>query len=264
MKKIIVLLLLIAGAMPVCAQSRDAEAGVHEAIALIFGNKENKKLSQKIEQTVVDVQAVQDAQKGPVVKMDKSEFYTVQEPMVVYEEGQKVYERYSFLPNGKPLIYKEIVSFTSSLPEADYEVIDRARASGLVGPLSWREVDFEVTGIEVIVYEKDRFDEIVKLWKGGFGKECVYETMEKINAPATQDHSTYFDENNLPNNVAGIWKTPTKVYRLPDGKTVVVKVFADSKYGPYKRACSRWGQGVLFKHQPQINQIGVVNFAAVE
>ena len=54
--------------------------------------------------------------------------------------------------------------------------------------------------------------------------------------------------------------TPTKAYLLADGRTAVVSVYAASVYGPYKRACSKWGTDRLFDGQPQLLKMNVQNF----
>lgn len=233
MKKILVLLSVVFIGAPLFAQSPSNMQDIKEALSVLIEKTEQYKT--KKEQT-------------PVIKMGKNEFQLAR-ALKEEPDGQEVWTYY-YTPVKKPLTYTLDTEFKSSADGAPYTVLGRGNSLLIVGPGHWRAVDFEVAGVEIVVYPDNRLEQIKQDWEKAFGQACVY-TSEKPQGNAKA--------------VAGLWHTPAKAYLLADGRTAVVYVeAAAAEYGPYKRACSKWHLDALFKDQPQLHKLNAYGFVKEE
>ena len=233
MKKILVLLVVSVIGGPLFAQSPSNMDDIKEALSVLIEKTEQYKAEKE---------------NAPVIKMGKNEFQ-LERALKEEPDGKEMWTYY-YVPVNQPLTYKLDTKFESADNDAMYKVLGRANSLLIVGPQMWRVVDFEVSGVEIVIYADNRFEQIKQDWERRFTKECVY------SSEKPQDNAL---------KVAGLWQTPAKAYLLADGRTAVVYVEASAaKYGPYKRACSKWHLDALFKDQPQFQKVNADGFIKEE
>jgi len=233
MKKILVLLSVVFIGAPLFAQSPNNMQDIREALSILIEKTEQYKAEKE---------------NAPVIKMGKNEFQ-LERALKEEPDGKEMWTYY-YTPVKKPLTYTLDTEFESFADGAPYTVLGRGNSLLIVGPRHWRAVDFEVSGVEIVIYADNRFEQIKQDWERRFTKECVY------SSEKPQDNAL---------KVAGLWHTPAKAYLLADGRTAVVYVeAAAAEYGPYKRACSKWHLDALFKDQPQFQKVNADGFVKQE
>lgn len=255
MKKIVVLLLIAFASTALFAQETKKVRSVPEAAEIVKKYSpvpvNEQKMKQAIKEALETVNESAFAQKGveyPTITMGKNKF-VIDRVLKEKVDGNQIWTYY-YVPAEKPLTYKLDTVFTSGLPDADYTVTGRVNSLLIVGPRTWRNVDFEVAGIEIVIYENNVFHKIKSEWTLQFSEDCVYYGDKK--------------HGNVE-RVAGLWHTPTKAYLFEGGRTAVVYVDAAAKkYGPYKRECNKWNLDALFKAQPEFNKINIFSFPQMQ
>ena len=286
MKKIIALLLTVLLSGPLFAQAASNMRDMREAIDLLTQKKANEKKvdhalqenqnsflhhsdgtstspkhmlkvnKQKLQQAIDEAMEATHAKNkvqlpsrpSPKIKIGKHEFTITKFFKERDKDGKEVWS-YFYSPANGPVVFEELVEFDSAINHQKYKVISPSNINRFIGPIHTRYVDFEVSGIEINIYEDDRFDAIVSDWENSFGKGCVGRNGSgKANwFSCTRDIGKTKE--------AGLLHTPTKIYALEDGRTVVVYVYASSEYGPYKQGCSTTNAGRIFSRQPELNKI---------
>ena len=249
MKKIVAILVCVFAGGVLFAQSADGRRDWREGMAL---------LKARLQQEVTEKTAPEVLQKAqfPTIKMGSREFVIER----ALHEGYVW--TYYYVPAKKPSVYHLNIVFAAPEADADYVVAGYGVSSRMVGPTQWREADFEVSGIEINIYNGSDFETIVNDWKERFGADCVEQHrvsgMQKLGAAISGTaHNTRVSSFDAE---ARLLHTPTKAYLLSNGDTAVVSVYAESVYGPYKRACSKWGTDMLFDAQPQLLKMNVQDF----
>jgi len=274
MKKIIVLLVAVFVSGPLFAQTPGGDMrDIREAIELLKQQHEIKVNEQKLQKALEEAEEAVHKSEGksmiktpqeqfPTITMGKNKFVIEKAFKEDTTAGRAVWTYY-YVPAKKPLVYDLDVIFSSGLPDADYYVTGRSNSLLVIGPLMWRKVGFEVSGIEINIYDDDRFERIREDWKTSFGEDCVFEAEKTISRDIVDCVICVFNRKQHLQS-ASLYHTPTSVYALEDGRTAVVSVYATSDYGPYKRKCSKWGMDVLFNSQPQFKKLKADAFPKME
>lgn len=251
MKKIMLLLLSVLIAAPLFAQSPSNMRDIREAIEILSQQRVNK---QKLQQALKEAEEVTNARRSaaetaPKIKVGKYRFILEKSLKEQTKEGTDVWTYY-YVPL-KPAVFSELVSFVSPKQGADYRVISHNNLHHLVGPINMRQIDFEVSGVEINVYKDNRFNRIVNGWKKQFGEGCVDENVNNFILNLLACVSCNRQEQQ--STEAALLHTPTKAYLLSDGSTAVVSVYASSEVGPYRQACGRYNNGSVFNNQPELS-----------
>ena len=190
--------------------------------------------------------AVENAQ-YPAVRVGSYDFRLKEITRGVDEKG-KLFFRYIYKPVGLA-VYDEEVKYgevdemgNQAFYVTGYEINDN-----LFAPQSAQFVPFEVKRVDVTVYPNNRMKKTLRHWEKGYGvtaEDCI----ERSEQDGMQ--------------VAALKNDLIKAYTLKDGRTLVVKVWAENdRYGSYQRECGDTLFGKLFGKQPQFTQAELTEFA---